>query len=219
MVRWNQTGQKFAGASDITQELLRPYPIYLWMLVIITYLTLLYRIGNHMFAALKSGSAMATACALVLVVPALFFKLGFTANDAPELLDWLGNDGLRFLERIPLVGSARVIFLMLASESLWAFSAAANAENPKAARRRECSQTNHFLNPRSGLMLRPRTTATASPSPNTLPHHPVPHHKHSPLPALHSPTLPPFFPPPLSPPDHNNIPHPRPSIFLRPWKQ
>jgi ethanolaminephosphotransferase len=135
--RWNQTGQKFAGAPDVVKDILRPNPVFLWVLVTVTYLTLLYRIGNHMFHDLKSGSALATACSLTLVVPAFLFKLGFTANDAPELLSWLGNDNVQFLERIPLVGSARIIFLTLVSEVIWAFSASANAENPTAARRRK----------------------------------------------------------------------------------
>jgi ethanolaminephosphotransferase len=80
---------------------------------------------------------MATACSLALVVPAFLFKLGFTANDAPELLGWLGDENVRILERIPLVGSARVVFLTLGSEMVWAFSAAANAENSRVATRRE----------------------------------------------------------------------------------
>ncbi len=132
--RWNQTGQKSAGAPDIVQDVLRPNPILLWILVTLTYLTILYRLGNHIIHDLKSGAALGTACSLTLVIPAFFFKLGFTANDAPELLSWLGDDAVRFLERIPLVGSARVIFLALASETVWAISAAANAENPKIAK-------------------------------------------------------------------------------------
>jgi ethanolaminephosphotransferase len=85
---------------------------------------------------LNSGPVLGTACSLALVVPAFFFKLAFTANDAPELLSWLGSDMVRFLERIPLVGGARVVFLTLASETIWTFSAAANAKKPKLAKSR-----------------------------------------------------------------------------------
>jgi ethanolaminephosphotransferase len=137
--RWNQTGQKFAGAPDIVQDILRPNPTWLWLLVTATYLFLLSRIGNHIVHDLKSGAALGTACSLALVVPAFFFKLAFTANDAPELLSWLGADVVHSLERIPLVGSARVVFLTLASETLWAFSAAANAEKPRVAKTRKWS--------------------------------------------------------------------------------
>ena len=93
--RWNQTGQKFAGAPDIVQDVLRPNPVYLWLLVAATYLTLLYRIGNHIVHDLKTGATLGTACSLALVIPALFFKLGFTANDAPELLEWNNTDTQR----------------------------------------------------------------------------------------------------------------------------
>ncbi|KIW09490.1 uncharacterized protein PV09_00368 [Verruconis gallopava] len=133
--RWNQTGQKFAGAPDIAQNILRPNAAILWLLVTMTYLMLLYRIGNHIVHDLKTGPALGTACSLAQVVPAYLFKLGFTANDAPELLSWLGDDNVRLLEQIPLVGSARLIFLTLASETLWAFTAASNSTMPKAAKR------------------------------------------------------------------------------------
>ena len=137
--RWNQTGQKFAGAPDIVQDILRPSPVWLWVLVITAYSVLLYRLGNHIVHDLKTGAALGTACSLALVIPALLFKLGFTANDAPELLSWLGENNVQKLERIPLVGSARVVFLTLASETVWACSAAANADQPKVARKRKIS--------------------------------------------------------------------------------
>ena len=135
--RWNQTGQKFAGAPDIVQDILRPNPIWLWVLVVATYLVLLYRLGSHIIHDLNTGAALGTACSLALVVPALLFKLGFTANDAPELLSWLGEGNVQALEQVPLVGSARVVFLTLASETIWACSAAANADKPKIARTRK----------------------------------------------------------------------------------
>lgn len=118
--RWNQTGQKLAGAPDIVHDMMLPYPILLWTLITATYSTLLYRIGNQVSYHLKAGVTVGTACALMLCIPAFAFKLGFTARDAPELLSWLGPSAISSLEQLPLVGSARLIFLTVGSEILWA---------------------------------------------------------------------------------------------------
>jgi ethanolaminephosphotransferase len=96
-----------------------PYPLALWGLITTTYLILLYRIGNHVSYQLKAGVTLGTACALMLSIPAFAFKLGFTARDAPELLSWLGPGAISSLEQLPLVGSARLIFLTIGSEILW----------------------------------------------------------------------------------------------------
>ena len=97
-----------------------PYPLALWGLITATYLILLYRIGNQVSYHLKAGVRVGTACALMLCIPAFAFKLGFTARDAPELLSWLGPSAVSSLEQVPLVGSARLIFLTIGSEVVWA---------------------------------------------------------------------------------------------------
>ncbi|KAE9970373.1 hypothetical protein BLS_004955 [Venturia inaequalis] len=103
--RWNQTGQKFAGAPDIVHDVMMPYPFLLWTLITATYSILLYRIGNHVSYHLKAGVTVGTACAMMLCIPAFAFKLGFAARDAPELLSWLGPGAISFLEQLPLVGN------------------------------------------------------------------------------------------------------------------
>jgi ethanolaminephosphotransferase len=118
--RWNQTGQKFAGAPDIVHDVMMPYPLALWVLITVTYLIVLYRIGNQVSYHLKAGVTLGTACALMLCIPAFAFKLGFTARDAPELLSWLGPSAISSLEQLPLIGSARLIFLTIGSEVVWA---------------------------------------------------------------------------------------------------
>lgn len=118
--RWNQTGQKLAGAPDIVHDVMMTHPFVLWILIIATYSILLYRIGKLVSYHLKAGVTVGTACALMLCLPALAFKLGFTARDAPELLSWLGPKAVSFLKQLPLVGSARLIFLTIGSEILWA---------------------------------------------------------------------------------------------------
>jgi ethanolaminephosphotransferase len=120
--RWNQTGQKFAGEPDIVHSFCMPHPILLWSLVALTYLTILFRVRNHLTHFLKSGSLVGTLCSSMLCVSAFAFKLGFTANDAPELIAWLGDDVVSSLQTIPLVGSARIVFLIIGSEVAWAFA-------------------------------------------------------------------------------------------------
>lgn len=118
--RWNQTGQKFAGAPDIVHDVMMTYPLGLWALILTTYTILLYRIGNQVSYHLKAGVTVGTACALMLCIPAFVFKLGFTARDAPELLSWLGPGAVSFLEQLPLISSARLVFVTISSEVLWA---------------------------------------------------------------------------------------------------
>jgi hypothetical protein len=119
--RWNQTGQKFAGGPDIVHNFWMPHPKLLWGIVAITYLTISFRVKDHLTNFLKAGTLAGTLCSSMLSVSAFAFKLGFTANDAPELLSWLGEDVVESLQTIPLVGSARIIFLLMGSEVVWAF--------------------------------------------------------------------------------------------------
>lgn len=145
--RWNQTGQKFAGAPDIVHDVMMPYPFLLWTLVTATYSILLYRIGNHVSYHLKAGVTVGTACAMMLCIPAFAFKLGFAARDAPELLSWLGPGAISFLEQLPLVGSARLIFLTIGSEILWAicsrFSYAKEEQIPRKGKHRQDGGVSH----------------------------------------------------------------------------
>jgi ethanolaminephosphotransferase len=140
--RWNQTGQKFAGAPDIVHDVMIQYPLALWVLITVTYSILLTRIGNQVSYHLKAGVTIGTACALMLCIPAFMFKLGFTARDAPELLSWLGSSAISSLEQLPLVGSARLIFLTIGSEILWAVcNRFSYSRNERITKRGETEQT------------------------------------------------------------------------------
>jgi ethanolaminephosphotransferase len=118
--RWNQTGQKFAGAADIVHNFWMPHPVLLWGVVAVTYLTISFRMKDHLINFLKVGTFVGTLCSSMLCVSAFAFKLGFTASDAPELLFWLGEDVVDSLQTIPLVGSARIVFLLMGLGFAWA---------------------------------------------------------------------------------------------------
>lgn len=182
--RWNQTGQKFAGAPDIVHDILRPNPWLLWMLVALTYLVLIYRIRNQFAIDLRSGIPMGTTCALILCVPAFAFKLGFTANDAPELLLWLSKDGVEALSRFPLIGGARIVFVTFGVEALWACITASYAPEPKAAKRSKF----RAVGERHDGNIRNRSFANSPNAPNAVHGHTGPHNKYPPLPPLHHPT-------------------------------
>lgn len=117
--RWNQTGQKYAGAPDIVHEFLGPMAPFLWILILFTYATVASRIAYHLLRDLKLASVIASAVGIGLCIPALAFKLSFTASDAPELLAWLGVEPAATLQEIPLISTARLTFLGIVLAALW----------------------------------------------------------------------------------------------------
>lgn len=111
--RWNQTGQKFAGAPDIAGTFLPRYPRLLWILILITYLDcfrgIVARQRSRFGSAALAGAF--TALAAWTTISGFVFKLAFTAADSPELLD---SRVLHFAERysgvVALVTQARIVF-------------------------------------------------------------------------------------------------------------
>ncbi|KAJ5806133.1 GPI ethanolamine phosphate transferase 2 [Penicillium pulvis] len=103
--RWNQTGQKFTAEPDIARNFLPSHPLFLWVLVILTYVDA----GRGLFLSLPTAFPRV----IVLVLPALafMFKINFVANDSPELL---ADSVLSWMEKslkiVPLVSQARVVF-------------------------------------------------------------------------------------------------------------
>jgi ethanolaminephosphotransferase len=111
--RWNQTGQKFAGADDIAHSWLPQHKTVFWTLILVTYFWNCYALASQGFPHLprqfrKAGSQM-------LMLFAATFKLAFTYEDAPELLDnyalWLMGKTAGFT----LVARARTVFIALAA--------------------------------------------------------------------------------------------------------
>ena len=102
-VRWNQTGQKHAGASDIAHNVLPQHRALLWTLVAATYISLARRMWRNL-------SSYPAAAAVVVCNLAMFFKISFTAQDAPELIVAENSPIYAFLGSVSLVLQARAVF-------------------------------------------------------------------------------------------------------------
>ena len=100
--RWNQTGQKYAGAPDIVHSpvLRGPNSIVLWSLIGATYMDITIRLARHVARSIATfdteqkdrsveiestdqNRMFGTIAVLPLCGTALIFKLTFTVKDAP----------------------------------------------------------------------------------------------------------------------------------------
>lgn len=113
MTRWNQTGQKFAGAPDIAHDYFPAHHIILWVLILTTYIHISIRFARRTFSNLASPE-LAVMTALSLTLPSLMFKLNFTQADAPELVQGLAKDFREFTAQWDLVLQARATFMGIA---------------------------------------------------------------------------------------------------------
>ena len=112
--RWNQTGQKYTGDPDLLTEVVKPTPLFLWTLTIITYSVFSRNLSQR---ATKWIQAKQMGVLPVLVaMSALIFKVAFTAADAPELVEGVAvlRPLVSFTRSYPLVNLARVSFVGLA---------------------------------------------------------------------------------------------------------
>ncbi|KAF2206838.1 hypothetical protein CERZMDRAFT_115561 [Cercospora zeae-maydis SCOH1-5] len=111
-IRWNQTGQKFAGADDIVHSVFQDHHILMWLLILAAYAYQGFLLVTRSFAGLM-GPEVAVPLAVVCVLPGVVFKLNFTQADAPELVRGLAR-GIRALTgRVDLLVQARVGFGVL----------------------------------------------------------------------------------------------------------
>lgn len=117
-IRWNQTGQKHAGASDIAKTFLPAHNNWLWFLVISTYAYLLLRLTQRRLP--KVIRPIIFVSTLGTIIAAVTFKVAFTAADAPELLA-----GCHFIDRLqklihgsPLTSLARCVYVGLSLSTL-----------------------------------------------------------------------------------------------------
>lgn len=138
MRRWNQTGQKHAGASDIARTSLPAQPWMLWVLVVVTYLDLARRLSRRGLP--RASRQISTVCSISLCLAAFGFKLAFTHADAPELLLGVPPRLLTLLEAASLMTQARAVFLgialfllftVLAESYMYSDPAAASADRPR----------------------------------------------------------------------------------------
>lgn len=128
-LRWNQTGQKYAGAPDIVHSaLFTQTPIVLWILIAATYFVaaedfrgVLQKQTQKLGGATGSGvglDQMTLPMAYTVGLMALLFKLAFTVRDAPELVPHIAGrwqeSMMTFLLNLPLVPLARAVFVSIA---------------------------------------------------------------------------------------------------------
>ncbi|MCJ1240265.1 major facilitator super transporter protein [Varicellaria rhodocarpa] len=104
--RWNQTGQKHAGATDIAKHFLPAHRVTLWILVVATFLHLTYGIIQRGSPKVVPSTAMVIAIFTCLAT--FVFKAAFTTADSPELLPQLPRFILRPFKDISLIYQARV---------------------------------------------------------------------------------------------------------------
>ena len=111
-IRWNQTGQKHAGEPDIVHTVFPEAHLVMWTLILAA-----YSYNGFMLIRKAFGGIMAlelsVLAAVVLVMPAVVFKLNFTQADAPELVQGLAVQLRKWSEPFDLVQQARFSFTLL----------------------------------------------------------------------------------------------------------
>ncbi|KAF2008846.1 GPI ethanolamine phosphate transferase 2 [Aaosphaeria arxii CBS 175.79] len=136
--RWNQTGQKFAGAPDIVHSSLfrGSSSVVLWSLIGACYMDITMRLARHVARSVagkddppgKDGKVEETnegerLMGMMAVFPlgatAFVFKLAFTVNDAPELTRGIAHGMLYWAASLELVGLARMVFGGIALVTGW----------------------------------------------------------------------------------------------------
>jgi ethanolaminephosphotransferase len=135
--RWNQTGQKYAGADDIVNSgIFHGNSFILWSLIGATYMDVTLRLARHVARSLATfdteqkargveiestdtNRLMGTIAVLPLTGTAFMFKLAFTAKDAPELTNGMEGTMMDTLEGLNLVGLAQMVFGGLALSGGW----------------------------------------------------------------------------------------------------
>ncbi|KAF2024881.1 alkaline phosphatase-like protein [Setomelanomma holmii] len=152
--RWNQTGQKYAGADDIVNSgIFHGNSVILWSLVGATYMDVTLRLARHLARSIatfdreSNGDVeidstaqhrmMGTIAVLPLVGTAFVFKLAFTAKDAPELTRGMTENLLDGLASLNLVGLARMVFGGLALSATWIIFAEWQRSKKRSKRGRE----------------------------------------------------------------------------------
>jgi ethanolaminephosphotransferase len=171
--RWNQTGQKFAGADDIVTSGIfhGNNSILLWSLIGATYMDVTVRISRHVSRSVATfdtnkGSRtpepqpteahrmIGTIAVLPLCGTAFVFKLAFTAKDAPELTSGITASLMGWIGTLDLVGLAQMVFGGLLLSFGWILF----AEHQRSTRRiQKCLQGHGGTFPFSFLCIRHST--------------------------------------------------------------
>lgn len=214
--RWNQTGQKFAGAPDIAGAFLPHHPRLLWTLILITYLDCFRGIvarQKSRFGSTALAGAF-TVLAAWTTLSGFVFKLAFTAADSPELLD---SRVLRFAEaysgRVSLVTQARIVFSgIMALGAMYMFANRRGHDlKPAIGKRNGHSRRFCFIaNPDSDTEAQ-----TPSRMPIPIPYDAISRNQRPPISPLPHPSLGVGIGPFRLPRDHHLVSRPAAHVVLR----
>ncbi|KAJ6264722.1 GPI ethanolamine phosphate transferase [Drechslerella dactyloides] len=116
--RWNQTGQKHAGADDIAKTFLPEHPTLLWVLVFLAYTDMFWRLRRSLTAR-QSPAALATLLSFPPVVCSMLFKLSMAALDTKELIPSFLVDSAESFATLSVVTQAQLVFLFLLIDILY----------------------------------------------------------------------------------------------------
>lgn len=117
--RWNQTGQKFAGDPDIARTFFSSHNLLLWDAVGATYFWNMRRLATQGFSRLPR--TLRQIFVPSLLIAAVTFKLAFTNEDAPELVEGLAKTIVELTAGVPLVLRARLVFFGIAFAMMCTF--------------------------------------------------------------------------------------------------
>lgn len=228
--RWNQTGQKYAGADDIVNSGLfhGRYSAILWIFIGVTYMDLTIRLARHVARSVATFDSDQKARAVELestdqhrllgtiaVSPlcgtAFVFKLAFTAKDAPEMTSGINADLMSKIETLELVGLARMVFGGILLSGFWITIAEWTRSNRRKARGRQSNggMSTIHLTPISFPFAEKYSLTDNNPfrsrrrllrPNNPLPPHPNKSRKHPSLLPLPPPKPLPLYVFPLAPP-------------------
>ncbi|KAK6511498.1 major facilitator superfamily transporter protein [Arthrobotrys musiformis] len=109
--RWNQTGQKHAGAPDITNPFLTNNPTILWTLVFFSYTDMFFRLKRSL--STRSSPIVGSVMAISPIVASILFKLSMAALDTRELLPQFLTPLADNFSKIPPVTQAQIVFSLL----------------------------------------------------------------------------------------------------------
>ncbi len=132
--RWNQTGQKHAGAPDIAHSVLPESRSLLWSIIALTYVNLGSRLAQLSSHEQLTARVTTSAVAIILTAAAFIFKLSFTAQEAPELVQGPGRPVWSLLTSVSLAVQARMVFIGLVGCLAWLFYVRNARYNTRAGR-------------------------------------------------------------------------------------
>lgn len=179
--RWNQTGQKFAGAPDIARTWMSTHTGILWALVVSTYLYNGLQLILYGFPGVPRANIVPSM--LVLVAAAISFKLSFTKEDAPELLKGLPlfvNKLLSYSAKYTLVRQAQIVFSCILVFAIFAIFTI--AMNPAPTRR---YRTGKYMSLITTSTYTPRRSVDNHEPHNNLPPHTIPNIQCTDISTLH----------------------------------